>query len=95
MLHSIDEPTQESLLECLRDGLDNGDMFGAELQVKEDEFRPKVFTDHYRRYIDSDALVEELGEKYRFRVDFYVKDTGLSVFRDEDPYLARIIATRI
>lgn len=95
VLHSIDEPTQEKLLQCLHDGMDDGDVFAAEFRVKEDEYRPKVFTDHYRRYIDSDALVRELGETYRFRVDFYVKDTGLSVFRDEDPYLARIIATRI
>lgn len=95
VLHSVDEPTQEMLLQCLHDGMESEDMVAAEFRVKEDESRPKVFPDHYRRYVDSDALVRELTEKYRFQINYYVKDTGLSVFRDEDPYLARIIATRI
>jgi len=95
VLHSIDETTQEKLLQCLHDGMDGEDVLAAEFRVKEDEFRPKVFSDHYRRYVDSDALVRELEENYRFRVDYYMKATGLSVFRDEDPYLARIIAAKI
>lgn len=83
VLHSIDEPTQESLLQCLRDGMDSGDLFAAEFRT----CRPKVFSDHYRRYIDRDALVRELGEKYGFRIDYYIKDTGCPSFALKIPIL--------
>jgi len=43
VLHSIDETTQEKLLQCLHDGKDGEDVLAAEFRVKEDESGPKCF----------------------------------------------------
>lgn len=94
VLHSLDEETQARLLDTLDSTMGEGDILAAEFRVPEDESRSKVFPGHYRRYVDSDLLLEELEHKYRFRRLYYIKDTGLSVFNDEDPYLARIIAVK-
>lgn len=93
-LHSIDDSTQQTLLSFLSQTLKKEDILALEFRTKEDESIDKIFGNHYRRYIDSDVLVKELEENYNFEINYYFKGQGLSVFKEEDPYLARIIAVK-
>lgn len=94
-LHSINKETEEILLRIISNCLNTGDMFAAEFRTKEDKHRDKFYSDHYRRYIDSDLLVHELEQNYQFKVIQYSKGTGYSIYKNEDPYLARIFVEKI
>lgn len=91
LLHSINESTEKILFSTLSRYLRNGDYLAAEFRTIEDQQRDKVYNDHYRRFIVAEDLLYRLENEYNFReIDFY-KGTGLSVFNNEDPYLARMI----
>ncbi|KOO49599.1 class I SAM-dependent methyltransferase [Viridibacillus arvi] len=90
-VHSIEESTQKNLMKVLESSLLGGDYVALEFRTKEDEELHKIFDNHYRRYIDSEKFVEEITNEYTFMEIYYYKGRGLSVFKDEDPYLARII----
>lgn len=90
LLHSIDEETESNLLSTLAKHLKTGSYLAAEFRTIEDKERSKVYDNHYRRYISAEDLKEKvylLG----FEEDYFTKGTGLSVYKNEDPYLARII----
>lgn len=93
-LHSINKENEDILLETLYRTLSSGDIFAAEFRTIEDENSSKVYDNHYRRYIDSDTLLDELQTKYSFKVVDYLKGTGFSIFNGEDPYLARFIVEK-
>lgn len=91
LLHAINEATEEVLLSVASNYLRNGDYLAAEFRTIEDKARVKTFNDHYRRFIVAEDLMERLERNGSFqRVEFF-KGTGLSVFNNEDPYLARMI----
>ena len=91
-LHSIPEAVEDTLLGTLTDVLPAGFHLCAEFRTAEDERRAKVFGDHYRRYIDEEAFVTKLSERWGFEVEHLEAGTGLSPFQGEDPHLARVIA---
>lgn len=94
LLHSITEEVEDNILETLSRYLSKNDIFAAEFRTIEDINRTKIYKDHYRRYIDSEELIERLEHIYKFEIIEYSKGTGFSVFSGEDPFLARVIAKR-
>lgn len=91
-LHSINDEEQAILLEAMSECLDKDDIFIAEFRTKEDEERQKVFSDHYRRFVDEENLIEQLDEVCGMKnLMLFQKGTGFSVYKDEDPFLARVI----
>ncbi|TQR32556.1 class I SAM-dependent methyltransferase [Brevibacillus brevis] len=91
LLHSINEKTEEILLRTISKHVPTGCYFAAEFRTVEDYGRDKVYDDHYRRFIDAEDLVSNLEGKYNFSKIDFIKGTGLSVYKNEDPYLARIL----
>ena len=51
------------------------------------------FTTHYRRYMDLDRIIEKL-EKRNFKIEFKLEDNNLAVYKDDNPYVIRIIAKK-
>ncbi|MGE7910991.1 class I SAM-dependent methyltransferase [Lysinibacillus xylanilyticus] len=90
-LHSINKETESVLLHTLTKNLNRGDLLMLEFRTIEDEKIEKIYSDHYRRYIDSDELKTELEYKHGFSTEYYYKGQGLSIYKNEDPYLARLI----
>ncbi|MBW7452510.1 class I SAM-dependent methyltransferase [Paenibacillus sepulcri] len=94
LLHSINERTEQILLDTLSANLQKGDQFAAEFRTIEDEGRNKVYDNHYRRFIDADHLLDKLVTKYDFSPILFEKGTGLSIFNNEDPFLGRIVVEK-
>jgi SAM-dependent methyltransferase/tetratricopeptide (TPR) repeat protein len=90
-LHSIDEDTQDALLDGLTGTLPGFRIF-AEFRTKQDEATSKVHGDHFRRYIDEQQFASKLERRWGFKVEHLESGHGFSPYRDEDPHLARIIA---
>ncbi|MFF2092624.1 class I SAM-dependent methyltransferase [Paenibacillus sp. NPDC058174] len=95
LLHSINEPTQSILLSTLSSVCRSGDCIAAEFRTIEDQMLDKVYNDHYRRFVDSENLLEQLTHEYKFKEVYSIKGKGLSPFQNEDPYLSRIIVEKI
>ncbi|WP_193766967.1 class I SAM-dependent methyltransferase [Lysinibacillus parviboronicapiens] len=90
-LHSINKETELILLHILSKNLKSEDLLVLEFRTTEDEKIEKVYNNHYRRYIDSDELKKDLETKYGFFNQYYYKGQGLSIYQNENPYLARMI----
>lgn len=92
-LHSIPLEVQELIFdEICR--LPSGFLLALEFRTDQDARQPKVYGEHYRRYIKPSEVVESLGSR-GFSIDFEEAGTGLSPFGTEDPHLARILAKKI
>lgn len=89
-LHAITEETENLIFESILENIKIPCEIVAEFRTKEDEELDKVFDDHYRRYIDTDLLITKLI-KLGFSIEEFSKGRGFSVYKNENPFLARII----
>lgn len=94
LLHAIDDETERVLLDMIAKCLPVGTYFAAEFRSAEDAKRSKVYDDHYRRFIETDKLLVELIRR-NFSIKEFYKGTGLSIYKDEDPFLARVLAEKV
>ena len=93
-LHSIPEKVQQELMSEIARIAQKGDFIAAEFRTDKDKRRHKTFTKHYRRYQNGPAFGRELRQRYGFTVVEEEQGTGLSVYKDEDPHLYRVIARK-
>jgi SAM-dependent methyltransferase len=92
-LHAIDDATEDALLGRLAE-IPEGSLLCLEFRTLADEATAKTFGDHDRRYIDHEALVRALPAR-GFQVDYERQGRGMAKFRDEDPYVGRILASKV
>ncbi len=90
-LHAIDAERCTALLSLLAGALRPGSLVCLEYRTLEDAANAKTFGNHYRRYIDHPALIEEL-RGMGFAIDYAHCGIGIAKFHDEDPSVGRIIA---
>lgn len=93
-LHSITEEAQEALLTTIANAAQNGDYFAAEFRTDRDRVRNKTFGDHYRRYQNGWSFGRKLTNRFGFTILEEVAGTGLSVYKNEDPHLYRVVARK-
>lgn len=89
-LHAITEEVENIILESILNNIHIPYEIVAEFRTKEDEELDKVFDNHYRRYVDTDLLIAKLI-KLGFSIKEFSKGRGFSIYKNENPYLARII----
>jgi tellurite methyltransferase len=93
-LHSIDEVQEDLFLDALSVALIEGDEIHSEYRSKEDEALPKVHgKGHYRRYIDTPALMQKLQSK-GFDTVYEITGRGMAKYENEDPFVSRIIVRK-
>lgn len=94
-LHAIDQAQQDKFFAALSSSLVAGDLlyfeYRCSLDEKLDKFHGK---NHYRRYIDTSALVEDLT-KLGFDCFYEVTGRGMAKYKEEDPYISRVIARKV
>lgn len=90
-LHSIDEHREDTLLSWASQSLREGGIILIEVRTKKDADLKKTYEGHFRRYVDFEVLKEKLSN-LGFSIDYAIESQGLSVYGNEDPYLARIVA---
>lgn len=93
-LHSITLQEQNDYLEVISEILDKNDLLCLEFRTIEDKEISKVYDNHYRRFINMEELLVDLQEKYMFEIKYKYKGRNLSVFKQENPYLGRIICSK-
>lgn len=100
-LHSVHKEQASNTMKWAFNSLNNGGMFCIEVRSIHDEFcgegekveKDAFVTDHYRRFIRLDEIVKELQE-IGFDIDYQIEATGLAKYKDEDPSVIRVIASK-
>ncbi len=95
VLHSLDDEQEQHFLSALSRHLLPGDSLYLEFRCSEDAATEKIFGDHYRRYVDTDNLLRELSGSYGFAIEYSLTGQGMAKYRDEDPFVSRIIARKL
>ena len=97
-LHSISLQQEDSLLSHLFQGLNAGDLFLIEARTVNDALcgvgekvgHNEYITDHYRRFIDANAFINKVMS-LGFTLCYFNESDGLSVYKDDDPVLMRLV----
>ena len=93
-LHSVTKDIENIIFFCLKKNLPQGSLIGLEFRTEKDKDALHIFKRHYRRFIPMPEMINEL-EKYDFSILYSEESKGFSPFKDEDPFLCRIIAKKI
>lgn len=93
LLHAITESEENTLIEYALNSLSPGGYFMIETRTKEDKYLFKCYDNHDRRYIDINVLRNKLTS-LGFKLIYEEQGTGLSPYKEEDPYLVRFIVQK-
>lgn len=100
-MHSIDEDAEDIILNKIYNSLEIDGLCMIEARTIHDSLINKgkrinaniSMTNHYRRFINSDIFLKKclaIG----FRILYFTEESGLSVYKDDDPVLLRLIMTK-
>ena len=100
--HSINEVKEDKTLDWIESTLKSGGYFLLEARSVNDPMfkqgkllsETENFTNHYRRYMDLDKIINKL-ETRNFEIIFKIEDNNLAVYKDDNPYVIRIIAKKL
>ncbi|MDQ2625270.1 MAG: class I SAM-dependent methyltransferase [Actinomycetota bacterium] len=93
-IHAISDEAEATLLGFLRRALPAGSVVYLEFRTEKDKNTPKVFGEHYRRFVDPDALVKRMRRGGHFALEHSERGHGLAVYKDEDPFVARLVLVK-
>jgi len=94
VMHSLDEKQELMFLMALSSHMKSGESVYFEFRSKEDAELIKHYGGHFRRYVDTDNFINIITEKLGFVIDYSVTGKGMAKFKEEDPYVSRIIARK-
>ena len=99
--HSISEKKEDRTLDWIENNIKTGGCFLLEVRsINDPMFKEgrllsenENFTTHYRRYLDLNTIVGKL-ERRNFEIVYKIEDKDLAPYKDDNPYLIRIIAKK-
>lgn len=100
--HSINELKENRTLDWIEKNLSKGGYFLLEARsINDPMFKQgdalsenENFTNHYRRYMDLDVISDKLESRH-FEIIYKIEDNNLAVYKDDNPYVIRIIAKKL
>ena len=92
-LHAIPDAVEDILLNAMTQEIKVQFFLISEFRVKEDEGLYKIYDNHYRRYVDTNVFLNKVMT-HGFEIRKFEKSRGLAVYKDEDPYIARVSLSR-
>ncbi|UXX78352.1 methyltransferase domain-containing protein [Reichenbachiella carrageenanivorans] len=100
-LHSVSKEQASRTLNWAYGALNDGGKLCIEVRSVNDELcgqgtevgKDAYVTDHYRRFVRMDEMLEEL-RGIGFQITYSIESKGLAVYKEEDPSIIRIVATK-
>lgn len=97
-MHSISENNEDIILRKVYDSLKKGGMFCIEARTINDPMYGKgkalgghaFYTDHYRRFLDSDTFIKKVLD-LGFKLIYFIEKDNLSIYKNDNPVLMRVI----
>lgn len=94
VMHTLDDEQERQFLSSIFGEMQSGEKIHFEFRSKEDATLEKHYGNHYRRYVDADRFANDLRIKFDFDIDYQIIGQGMAKYKEEDPFVARIIATK-
>ena len=96
VMHALDDQQEDLFLTALTENMNQSEYLYLEFRSTEDMETEKYFgnDNHFRRYIDTDKFVSNLKTKYGFDVIYSITGQGMARYKNEDPFVSRIIAAK-
>ncbi len=94
VMHSIDDEQEVKFLDILSNCMQPGESVYFEFRSKEDAELDKHFGGHYRRYVDTDVFKHRLND-LGLKINYNLIGQGMAKYKEEDPFVVRIIAEKI
>ena len=100
--HSINENKENKTLDWIKNNLKQGGYFFLEarslndLMFKQGRILSETenFTNHYRRFMDLKKISFKL-ESRNFEIVYKIEDNDLAIYKNDNPYVIRIIAKKL
>ena len=97
-IHAINKDEEQIIIPKVYNHLDDGGLFCIEVRTTKDPLYGvgkdmgdnTYFTDHSRRFIDSNIFLRD-ALNIGFKLRYFVEKDNLSVYKDDNPVLMRII----
>ena len=93
VMHSLDDKQEIALLDILANNLKKDEKVYFEFRSQEDASLDKHFGGHYRRYVDTQQFLARL-EQGGFEIEYQLIGQGMAKYKEEDPFVIRIIAVK-
>ena len=90
LIHALSESARPSFWRFASMAVRHGGRVYLEFRTERDEFLPKAFGQHYRRFLSAREVAAEAAQQ-GLRVVHQEQGRGLAPFEDEDPHLCRLI----
>lgn len=94
VMHTLDDEQESQFLYGLSASVQAGELVYLEFRSKEDEALEKHYGNHYRRFINAEKFRDGLKADFDFDVQYFIVGRGMAKFREEDPYVCRVIARK-
>lgn len=96
VMHTLDDNQEDLFLSSVSKSMKTSEVLCLEFRSKEDAETEKYFgnENHYRRYIDSGAFIDRLENNYNFEVEYNITGQGMARYKNEDPFVTRIVAVK-
>jgi len=92
LLHSLEDAARLNLWRLGATAMRPGGRLYLEFRTIADEGRPHSFGEHFRRFLDPDAVIAEISAQ-RGVVEHREEGRGLAVYREEDPPVCRVVVS--
>ena len=100
--HSINKNKEDRTLDWIETKLSKDGLFLLEARSINDPMfkqgkmlsETEHFTNHYRRFMNLDNIIEKL-ENRNFGIVFKTEENNLAVYKNDNPYVIRIIAKKL
>jgi SAM-dependent methyltransferase len=89
VVHAIDDAARANLWTLAAHVARRGGECWLEFRTEQDAAAAKAFGEHFRRYLRTEDVVEELRDR-GLAVHELVEGRGLAQYQDEDPWIARL-----
>ncbi|GAA5104962.1 hypothetical protein GCM10025762_07510 [Haloechinothrix salitolerans] len=90
LLHAMEDAGRHHLWRLSQMALRKGGRLYLEFRTGKDAKAEHVFGEHFRRFLDPDAVVDEI-ETRGGKIDHREEGHGLAVYKDEDPHVCRLV----
>lgn len=94
VIHTLDAEQERIFLNNLSDSMRINELVYFEFRSKEDSKLDKHYGGHYRRFIDTEKFENTLMDKFGFDIEYSITGKGMAKFREEDPFVSRILARK-
>ena len=81
-------------MSALSKSLKEGDRLFFEFRSIEDHDVEKIYENHFRRFVDTQQYLKSLTSDFNFDVLYSITGQGMAKYKEEDPFVTRIIATK-